>query len=366
MVGGLHETPHIIEIGVLQRRDLLLQGVELREGLVLQLVAQPCRHVALLVGPRHHMRTVEHGHRLVFLRRLGHRGELQSVLLGQNRLGQRAHELEDARVGVLVLAERLVVHEQVHHLARRLVRREPLYIFVHRQRPLAPALVREAESDVVRELVVAQQQAQLLVDGVGVDVVGRFPAQHMLGAFGQHRAEAHAGHHLADLVRVDQLRIAERRGFHTELLLDEAGVQLDLLLKILLRGQRGQRVGVGLGQKLHASRRRQLLERVEDLGGERTELLDGDAGDRERAAEPAFVLPDELQQQGVHRQVALAGHLLHDRAVQEVIQIIMVFAHVEETVFLQTPGLMYLKIDANGFHGDGYFDCFLFSSITAS
>jgi len=31
MVGGLHETPHIVEVGAFQCRDLLLLGVKLRE-----------------------------------------------------------------------------------------------------------------------------------------------------------------------------------------------------------------------------------------------------------------------------------------------------------------------------------------------
>ena len=265
-----------------------------------------------------------------------------------------------------MLAEGLVIHEQVDDLARRLVRGEPLHVLVGCQGPLVPALVREAESDVVRELVVAQQQAQFLVDGVGVDVVGRFPPQHVLGSFGQHRAEAHAGDHRADLVRIDQLRVAESGGFHPELLFDKVRVQFDLLREILLRSQRGQRVGVGLGEELHAARRGKLLERVEHFGGEGAELFDGDARDRERTAELALVLPDELEQQGVHRQVALAGDLLHDRTVHEVVQVVVVLAHVEEAVFLQTPGLMHLKIKTDGFHAGCYFNCFLFSSITAS
>ena len=265
-----------------------------------------------------------------------------------------------------MLAEGLVVHKQVDDFARRLVRGEPLHVFLRRQGPFVPVLVGEAEGDVVRELVVAQQQAQFLVDGVGIDVVGRFPAQYVLGAFGQHRAEAHAGHHLADLVRIDQLRVAECRGFQPEFLFDKVRVQLDLLRKILLRSQRGQRMGVGFGEELHATRRSQLLERIEDLGGEGAELFDGDARDRERAAELAFVLLDEFEQQGVHRQVALAGDLLHDRTVHEVIQVVVVLAHVEEAVFLQTPGLVHLKIKTDGFHAGCYFNCFLFSSITAS
>ena len=172
----------------------------------------------------------------------------------------------------------------------------------------------------------------------------------MTGAFGQHRAEAHFGHHGADAVRVDQLRIAECAGPHAERALDGLHVQAHLLLEVLLRGERRQRVGVGFGQELHASRVGQLAERREHLGRIGPHLLDGDARDRERAAEAAFVFADQLQQQGIHRQIAAAGDLLHDRTVLQIIQVVVVLAHAEEAVTLQTPGLMHLEIETNGFH----------------
>ena len=172
----------------------------------------------------------------------------------------------------------------------------------------------------------------------------------MLGSFGQHRAESHAGDRGADVVRIDELRIAECRGLHAELLFHEVHVELYLLGEVLLRGERGERMGVGFGEELHAARGGELLERIEYLGGIGAELFDGDAGDRERAAEPALVLLDELQQQGVHRQIALACHLLHDGAVRQVVQVVVVLAHIEEAVFFQTPGLVNLKVQADGFH----------------
>ena len=166
----------------------------------------------------------------------------------------------------------------------------------------------------------------------------------MFGAFSQHRTEAHFGHGGADVVGVDQLRIAEGGRFHPEFLFYERRVEFYLFGEILLRSQRGQRVGVSLGEELYATRGGQFLERFEDFGCIGTELFDSDARDRERAAELTLVFPDELQQQGVHRQVALPGDFLHDGAVQQVVQIVVILAHVEEAVLLQSPGLVYLKI----------------------
>ena len=231
---------------------------------------------------------------------------------------------------------------EVHHLAR--LARDPRSELVGRQRILIPSLVREAESYVVREFVVAQQHAQTVVNGIGIDVIGRFPSQNMLGALGQYGLEPQLRHHRADLVGVDELGVAERGGFLAELLLNHGGVQFHLLHEILLRRERSERVRIGLGQKLHASRLGQSAERVEHLGSVGAELLHGRARYRERAAERPLVLLDELQQERIHRQITLARHLLHDRAIGEIVQIVVILADVEESVNLQTPRLVHLKI----------------------
>ena len=63
-----------------------------------------------------------------------------------------------------------------------------------------------------------------------------------------------------------------------------------------------------------------------------------------------LALPDQIEQQGIHRQIALTRDLLHDRAIGQVVQVVVVTAHIEETVTLQPPGLVYLKIETNRFH----------------
>ena len=134
---------------------------------------------------------------------------------------------------MLMFAERFVVHKQIDHLARRFVRGEPARIFPGRQGPLLPTAVRESESDIVRQFVIAQQQPQLLVDRVGVHIVGRLPAEHVTGSLGQHRAETHLRHGGADLIGIDELRIAESRRAQAELLVDHRAMELHLLGKIL-------------------------------------------------------------------------------------------------------------------------------------
>ncbi len=44
------------------------------------------------------------------------------------------------------------------------------------------------------------------------------------------------------------------------------------------------------------------------------------------------------------------GHTCNDVIVKEVIEVIVVFADVEETVTFQTERLMYLEVETNCFH----------------
>ena len=138
--------------------------------------------------------------------------------------------------------------------------------------------------------------------------------------------------------------------FNAELALEHGRVFLHLLLEILLRGHCRERVGIGLAQKLDAARIHESTERVEYLRSIEPELLHDGSRKGERAAERALALLDDLQEEGIHRKIALAGDLLHYRTVGEVVEVVVVLAYVEEAVGLQTPRLVYLKIQTNCFH----------------
>ena len=101
----------------------------------------------------------------------------------QDLAGQVADEVEDAGLGPLVLAERLVVHEQVAEEAVAVDLVDPAGELLGRQRPLLPGAVAEAERDVVAQPVVLQQQLELRRVRRAVDVVGAAVAEDVVGAF---------------------------------------------------------------------------------------------------------------------------------------------------------------------------------------
>lgn len=83
---------------------------------------------------------------------------------------------------------------------------------------MVPPSVGETERDVVRELVIAQQQPQALVERIGINIAGRLPSQYVSGSLGQHGLETHLGHIGADPVGIDQFGIAKGGRRNAELL----------------------------------------------------------------------------------------------------------------------------------------------------
>ena len=167
----------------------------------------------------------------------------------------------------------------------------------------------------------------------------------MFRPFGQQGVVTQIVGHFADAVAVNQLGVAESGRPHAEQLFHRVRVQSHLPFELLFAGERRQRVGVGFGQKFHRAALRQLAETVDHLRRVELELFDGDAGNRERYPHvfgPVF--PDHLQQQLVHGQVARCGDFLENAPVEEVVEIKVIFAHVEEPVFLQSERLVYLKV----------------------
>ena len=349
VVGGLEASPVLFKLAVVAQTHALGHGVELGEGLVLEFVAQPCRGVAGFIGPRHRERHFEFGHRLEELHGLGGGGEFHAAFGGE--AGQRLEELEYARFALLEFAEGLEVHEQIEYLLLLGGVGNPGDVFVGGEGIFVPGGVGEAVGDILRELVVLEQELEFGLRGGGVDVVGRFPAEDVLGAFGDAPLVAHGVDLRGELVGVDQLRVSEHLGCHTEQRLDFLLVEVDLYAEFLGVGQRGQRVVVCLGQEFAFACFGKFAQEVDEFGHILLALLQGHARDGDGAAESAAGILDHAQQRfcgGYIGAVCDAGYYV---VVGKVVIIIMRVADVEETVVFEAERLVYLEIEADCFHG---------------
>ena len=101
---------------------------------------------------------------------------------------------------------------------------------------------------------------------------------------------------------------------------------------------------VCLGEELHATRPRELLETLDNLGSITVELLQHGAGQGEGHLEFALRGLDGVEKDIVHRQIALACDPLQDGPVGEVIVVVRVFTNIEEPVLPEPCRLMDLKI----------------------
>ena len=350
VVGRLEIVPVLLEAAVVAEAHALAYAIELGKRLVLQLVAQPCRGVACLVGPRDGVNDRELAYGLELADGLGGGPELQTLLGG--KAGQSLEELEDAGLAGLEVAEYLEIHEQVDDLLLGGRRGDPVDILVGGEGILVPSGVREAVRDVVRQLVVLQQYLEVGSRGCAIYIVGRLPAEDVLGTLGDDTLVSHGEDLGCQIVAIDQLGVAEHLGLLTEELLDLLVVHLDLTCKLVGIGQRGQRVGIGLGEELDATRGGEFLEEVDELGHIHLELLEGGAGDRDGTLEGALRLLDHAQQRLCGGDVRALGYTGDDVVVGEIVIVVVVVAYVEETVSLQTERLVNLKVETDCFHID--------------
>ena len=94
-------------------------------------------------------------------------------------------------------------------------------------------------------------------------------------------------------------------------------------------------MGISLTQKLYAAGFGQSTETVKYLGSVGAELFDRQTRHRKGYPKLPFVGLDLIQQQGVHRQVTFLCDFLKNRPIGQIVQIVVVLTHIEETVPFQ-------------------------------
>ena len=129
------------------------------------------------------MRDIQLRHRRVALCRLGD-GHKVVVGMLEDFPRERFHEFEDARVFPLVLAEGLVIHKEIHHIAVAVNRIYPLRKLGRREGELLPATLAKTEGNIVGEFVVFEEELNPPCPLGRIEKVGTAPAKHMVSALG--------------------------------------------------------------------------------------------------------------------------------------------------------------------------------------
>jgi len=322
VIRGLEPAPIAQQVRIAAVSDSLLHPVEFRDGVLLHGVAQPGGQIALRVGPTDQVGHVDDVRRLIGV---GHLARGLEVVVGvlEDFRRQLSKEVEDAGVLPLMLAEGLVVHEQIDNVSVTVDRVDPLAELSDAERPLAPVPVGESEGDVVAEAVVLQEQLEFRHARGPVDIVGAAIAQDVVRSFGEDRLEAaDPGDRLGHLVVVDQFGVSEDLRRLAEQVADQLPVRNDLTDELVRGEQEAQAVVVRLAQELDAAGGRQVLETGQDLRRVLGELLQHRSGDAERDFELPSMPFDEFLKDPIGRQVALARDLAADLGVLESVEVV--------------------------------------------
>lgn len=341
--------PGTQEIRVTCFLHIRFQGLYSAQGVVLQIISPPGGEVALCVCPGDEVGDIKscHGRTLACHLCGCRKGEVRIL---QHDAGQGFHEVEDTCLRPLMLAKGLVVHEEVDGLSLAVQGEEPACILLGSERIFLPALVGEAEGNVVREAVVLQKKSYATAVAGLVCKVWRSPVNDLVGTFGEDGLVAHLLRSFCYIVVVDELGIAEGCGPDTEVLLHKLVMDSDLFHPLVGREEEGEGVGIGFSKDFHAARVYQFLEALQNIWCVLHHLFDKDAGKREGHLELAIVSLDELQEQRVHGQIALVRHLQHDGPVGIIVLVHVVVTNVEERVMPEPVGLMNLKVETDGRH----------------
>ncbi len=165
----------------------------------------------------------------------------------------------DSALRPVVFPEGFVVDEDVDHISW--ARRQPAGVLLGGQRPLLPPRGGEAEPDVIRDPVVAEQHPNVRSRRL-VDVVGASPPYDAFNTFGDHGSVSHRIQRLGDSVVVDALGVLRDPWLVVEQVLHQLAVHANLFHELGAIGseEAGEGVVVRLLKKLHAARPRKLPE----------------------------------------------------------------------------------------------------------
>ncbi len=349
MVGNLKHPPGVLQLRIVPAGNLRFHFVKSPDRIILHSISQPGGQASVLVGPGDEVRGVQRRDGFEAGGRLRRRLKAEVGVL-QDFSREGLEKFKNARFPRVVFAESLIVHVQADDRFRRIDTVKPAGEFRCRQGVFGPFAVIEAESDVVGEAVIPQQELQPAASRRPVRRVAAPSRQEPVGALCQDRSEIHLFSRAGQVVVVDKFGVAEGPGRLAEKRLNSLFVGIHLAPEFLPGEQKGEGMAVGFAQELDGPRTGQLLKAVQNVRPVVSQLIQKRAADRKGDAEPAGVPPDQSGQDPVCRQVAAVSHAVEDLQVRLPVFVVMHAVHVEDGVSPQAAGLVNLETQADDGH----------------
>ena len=152
------------------------------------------------------------------------------------------------------------------------------------------------------------------------------------------------GNQQADVITVNERRIAKHFRFLSEVLFNLGTLSFHLCLESSFIDERGQTVGIGLCKKLYTSGAVKFLQFGQHLRGMELQLFHAYTGDGESHFEIFAVGIDHLLQGIQGRHIRTLGNVCDGAFVLIIIIIVVIGTDIEKTVSLQMDYLVYLEI----------------------
>jgi hypothetical protein len=155
-------------------------------------------------------------------------------------------------------------------------------------------------------------------------------SQKPVNPIGEYACETKIGNTLTDLIIINKFGVPEDRWTNAKMLFNFLLMFYYLNFEFIPGNHTRQRMVVGFCQKFYAACCSETSETGEHFRGVFFELINGYAGNRERDPD-VRVFADELQQQGICRQVTIEGNALHNLFIETIIKVRPVHSDVKKS-----------------------------------
>ena len=188
--------------------------IQFIESLTLHDITQPTTSISFFIHPWHRIGNIKLWYWFQLRHDFRRCRECDSFSFCTFR--QCLHEFKNIRRQRLSHTKCTQFHKDIDDLFFLWQCIDPINILISKQRIFRPIWIREAQTDVVREFEIPQQEFKTWSLITVINIMRALPSQHMFSTFRQHSLEAHRSYQSTNFIRINQTRIAEHFRFFTK------------------------------------------------------------------------------------------------------------------------------------------------------
>jgi len=243
-----------------------------------------------------------------------------------------------------MLAKGLKIHKEVNEWAAETVVIDPVLILGCRKGPFGPGSVAEAESYVIGQAIVLEQELSFFASDWAINVIWATPTEDFIPALGENTFVARGIGPASELVIVGKLGVAEDLWSDAKERLDSRSMFGDLVGKFITIIEKGKGVIIGFADDFGLTPIYHALDLGDELGSPFFGLVEPGTGNAEGYLEAGTFL-HVLFEQIEHRTIAFICNFPKDAlialaTVVLIMEIVGIIAYVKNRVLSIADRLM--------------------------